>query len=407
MFSPEQVRKDFPILSRTISGHPLIYLDNAATTQLPCAVLGALEEHYSRHNANVHRGIHTLSEESTHHTEAARAHVASFLHAAHPQEIVFTGGATDSLHLVSLAFSRLLKPGDEVITTQMEHHSNFVPWQQACLRTGATFRVVPLTDSGELDLDTYYAMLSPRTKLVAVTQVSNVLGTVNPLSEMAKAAHAYGAAFLTDGAQGVRHEGADVQAIDCDFYCFSGHKIMAPTGIGVLYGKAEWLERLQPVRYGGGMVDTVTEEYTTFEKPPYCWEAGTPNYAGAIALSAALTYLEQLGLSDISAYEASLTHSLCTMLEEMDGIDVLGHPGRRGGVVSFSMPGVHPFDAAALLDKLGVAVRSGTHCAQPLLARFGLTGTIRVSPAFYNTEEELQNFRTALLRVQSVLQGGN
>lgn len=399
----ERVRKDFPILSRTVHGHPLVYLDNGATTQLPLPVLDTVEDHYRQYQANIHRGIHYLSEQSTARVETARKAVADFIGAAEPEEIVFTGGTTQSINIVARALSDgLLKERDTVVTTEMEHHSDLIPWQEACRRTGARLRIVHLTESGELDMAELARYLEEKPKLVAVTCISNVLGTVNPVEEIIAMAHDAGAAVLLDAAQAMRHGPVDVRALDCDFLCFSGHKMMAPTGTGVLYGKRAWLERLPPVCFGGGMVDEVTCEHATYGELPFKFEAGTQNIAGIIGLAAAIEYLRGIGLPDIYRYEAELLAYTEDRLRERDCLDILGRPDKRAGAVSFNLRGLHYYDTAKLLDQLGIAVRSGHHCAQPLLARFGLTGAVRVTPAFYNTRKEIDALCAALDRIASL-----
>ncbi|MGM9606280.1 MAG: aminotransferase class V-fold PLP-dependent enzyme [Oscillospiraceae bacterium] len=405
MIDFQSVRNDFPILSSQVHGHPLIYLDNAATTQLPRCVLQSVREHYEKYNSNVHRGIHYLSEQSTSHFEAARAAVCRFLGANSCREIVFTSGTTDSINLVARGFQeRFLFPGDEVITTEMEHHANLIPWQEACRRSGAVLRVIPLSETGDLDLDSFHAMLSPRTRLVAVAAVSNVLGTVNPLEPIIEAAHRVGAAVLVDAAQAMRHLRFDVQALDCDFLCFSGHKVMAPAGIGVLYGKEEWLDKLPPVSFGGGIVEHVSQFEAAYTALPQRLEAGTPNYPGAIGLAAALDYLSGLGLEAVARQEDLLLQAYETMLRQFPRIHILGEPARRAGVLSFTVKDFSPYDVSMLLDKLGVATRSGQHCAQPLLERLGTAYAARISPAFYNQLEEVPAVQAALERTLSVLE---
>lgn len=369
-------------------GRPLVYLDNAATTQVPRQVLDAVCGHYEHEHANVHRGIHYLSERSTQKMEEARGAVAAFIGARSDSEIVFTHGTTDAINTVADGMEPHIGEGDEIIVSVLEHHSNFVPWQQLCMRKGARLRVMPAPD-GEIDMQAYRTMLNERTKMVAVTQVSNLTGTVTPLAEIISLAHEKGIPVLVDGAQGVRHANTDVGALDCDFYCFSGHKMLATTGVGVLYGKREQLERLAPSRFGGGMVDVVTENKTTFAPLPARLEAGTPDFAGAIALGAAVQYLEQLGRKAIGRRENELLAYAEHELGQAEGVHILGQPKKREGVLSFWMEGIHSYDMASMLDKLGTAVRSGSHCAQVALQSFGLTDVTRVSPAFYNTEAEI------------------
>ena len=403
MTDAARLRGDFPILARRVHGRPLTYLDNAATTQLPASVLAAVEEQYRLYQANIHRGVHWLSEQSTARVEAVRCAVADFIGAKESAEIVFTSGATESVNLVARAFSDgVLRAGDTVVTTGMEHHSNLVPWQEACRRTGARLRVIPLTPEGELDMEAAARFLAEGPKLLAVTAVSNVLGTVNPVNRLCAMAHEAGAAAFVDAAQAMRHARVDVRETDCDFLCFSGHKMLAPTGVGVLYGKREWLERLPPVCFGGGMVDEVTAERASWDAPPFKFEAGTRNIAGIVGLGTAIEYLREIGLEDVFAREAELLRQTEDLLRERPGIEVLGAPRLRAGAVSFTIRGLPAYDAAKLLDQLGIAVRSGHHCAQPLLRFFGLESAVRVSPAFYNTEEELCTLGAALDRVAAL-----
>ena len=397
------VRSAFPILSQKVHGHQLVYLDNGATTQLPKTVLEAVTEQYQLYQANIHRGIHYLSELSTARVEQVRKTAADFICAAEPEEVIFTGGATHSINLAARAFSdSILKSGDVVVTTEMEHHSNLIPWQEACRRTGAELRVVHVTDRGELDMTELAQYLEKKPKLVAVTLVSNVLGTVNPVKKIIYMAHEAGAAVLLDAAQAMRHSRVDVQTLDCDFLCFSGHKMMAPTGIGVLYGKRAWLERLKPVMFGGGMVDEVTCETASYGALPFKFEAGTLNIAGIIGLGAALEYMHALGLDKIYEAEDRLIAYAEEKLGEREYLQILGKPSVRSGAISFNMKGLHYYDTAKLLDQLGIAVRSGHHCAQPLLARFGLEGAVRVTPAFYNTGEEIDALCAALDRIAAL-----
>lgn len=395
-----EYREDFPILSREVHGRPLVYLDNAATTQKPRAVLEAMDALYTTCNANVHRGIHTLSQEATALHEAARERVRSFLNARSTAEIVFTRGTTESLNLVAASFSQaFLREGDEVIVTVMEHHSNIVPWQLARERWGFTLRVVPMDDEGRLDLEAYAALLNERTRLVCCCQVSNVLGTVNPIREMARMAHDAGAYFLVDGAQSVPHFPVDVQELDCDFLTFSAHKIYGPTGVGVLYGKEALLEQLPPYQGGGEMIARVTFEHTTFERLPFKFEAGTPDYVGTHGLAAAIDYVEAVGLDRIAAHEEVLTRHAMARMAEIDQMQFYGTVPGKTSVVSFNVGQIHPMDLGTLLDRLGFAIRTGHHCAQPLMARCGVEGMARVSFALYNTEDEIDRFMEALQRV--------
>ena len=397
------LRRDFPILSQEIGGRRLVYLDSAATAQVPLPVLERVRAHYVCDNANVHRGIHSLSERSTAAYEAARATAAAFL-GAEPEEIIFTSGTTGGINLLAQMFAeQVLRPGDAVITTQMEHHSNLVPWQEACRRSGAELRVAPVTDRGELDLLALARLLTPEVKLLAITAVSNLTGTVNPLEAIIPAAHAVGAAVLVDAAQALRHRRIDVRALGCDFLVFSGHKLGSPGGIGVLYAARDRLAQLRPVRFGGGMVDDVTDYEATFSAAPQCFEAGTPNYPAAIGLGAALEYLQEIGLDAIAAHERELLAAYAEMLGKFPTVRILGAPRSRAGALSFTVEGASAFDVAVLLDKLGVAVRSGHHCARPLLRRLGADYAVRISPAFYNDFDEIETVEAALRCVFGVL----
>lgn len=393
-------RPDFPLLSREVHGRPLVYLDNAATTQKPRAVLEAMDGLYTTCNANVHRGIHTLSQEATALHEAARERVRAFLNARSTAEIIFTRGTTESLNLVASSFAEaFLHEGDEVILTVMEHHSDIVPWQLARDRRGFTLRVVPMDDEGRLDLEAYAALLNERTRLVCCCHVSNVLGTVNPVREMARMAHDAGAYFLVDGAQSVPHFPVDVQELDCDFLAFSAHKLYGPTGVGVLYGKEELLERMPPYQGGGEMIARVTFEKTTFERLPFKFEAGTPDYVGTHGLAAAIDYVAGIGLDRIAAYEDQLTRHAMARMREIEDMRFFGTVEGKTSVVSFNVGQIHPMDLGTLLDHLGFAIRTGHHCAQPLMARCGVEGMARVSFALYNTIEEIDRFVEALQRV--------
>lgn len=393
-------RPDFPLLSREVHGRPLVYLDNAATTQKPRAVLEAMDGLYTTCNANVHRGIHTLSQEATALHEAARERVRAFLNARSTAEIIFTRGTTESLNLVASSFAEaFLHEGDEVILTVMEHHSDIVPWQLARDRRGFTLRMVPMDDEGRLDLEAYAALLNERTRLVCCCHVSNVLGTVNPVREMARMAHDAGAYFLVDGAQSVPHFPVDVQELDCDFLAFSAHKLYGPTGVGVLYGKEELLERMPPYQGGGEMIARVTFEKTTFERLPFKFEAGTPDYVGTHGLAAAIDYVAGIGLDRIAAYEDQLTRHAMARMREIEGMRFFGTVEGKTSVVSFNVGQIHPMDLGTLLDHLGFAIRTGHHCAQPLMARCGVEGMARVSFALYNTVEEIDRFVEALQRV--------
>ncbi len=402
MLSVKEIRDDFPILSTTVNGRPLIYLDNAATTQVPVCVLDRIKAHYQLDHANVHRGVHTLSVRSTEAYEAARETVQKFLGAGDPQEIVFTQGTTDSINMVAEGIRHELTEDDCIIVTELEHHSNFITWQRLCERTGAAFRIVPCP-SGSPDMEAFRNLLEYKPKLVAVTQVSNLTGTVMPLEEMTKLAHDAGSKILVDGAQGIRHFDQSMAEADYDFYCFSGHKVMAPTGIGVLYGKAECLERLEPFRVGGGMVDAVQERSFTTAPLPARLEAGTPNIVGAIALAEALSYIDRIGRRAIGQYEEDLLRYAEQLLAQREEIRILGNPEKRAGVLSFVVSGIHSYDIASVIDKMGVAIRSGTHCAQPALHRFQLADALRLSPAFYNTFEEIETACICLDMTQEMI----
>jgi cysteine desulfurase/selenocysteine lyase len=394
-----RVRQDYPILGRTVRGKPLVYLDNAASTQKPRAVLDALGRYYETDNANVHRGVHALSDRATALYEQSRAEVRQFLNARSAHEVVFVRGATEGINLVAQCFGRRnIGPGDEVVVTWMEHHANIVPWQMLCEEKGASLRVVPVTDSGDLRLDAYENLLTPRAKLVAVTHVSNVLGTVNPVKRMIEMAHEKGIPVLVDGAQAVAHLGVDVRDLDCDFYAFSGHKVYGPMGIGVLYGKARHLEEMPPWQGGGDMVKTVTFAKTTYNVAPYKFEAGTPNVAGAVGLAAALDEFGRIGRDRISGHEVRLVESTLEQLGEIRGVRLVGGPAHRAGVISFVVedPPLSALDVGTRLDIEGIAVRTGHHCCQPLMQRLGVPGTVRVSFALYNTAEEVARLATAL-----------
>ena len=403
MFDVQQVREDFPILGQEVFGHPLVYLDNAATMQMPEPVLQVIMRHYHADNANVHRGIHALSERSTRAFEDARERVRAFVNARSADEIVFTSGATGALNMLAdMWFDSGLANG-AVVSTMMEHHANFVPWQQACARRGCKFLVAGLDERGDLDLKALEVLLCRKdVSLLAVAHVSNVLGTVNPIDRIVDMAHSHGVAVVVDAAQSIRHEPVDVQSIDCDFLVFSGHKMGAPTGVGVLYGKMAQFERLRPARFGGEMVGDVRVAQTTFERPPLCFEAGTPNYVGAIGLAAAMDYLDSLGRENVKDYEHVLLAYAEERLSEIEGLSFIGNPRERAGCLSFTVEGAHPFDIATLADKLGVAFRSGNQCAQPLLHEaYDAHVITRVSPAFYNTNEEIDIAVEVLQRVLS------
>ena len=393
-------RQDFPILEREVYKRPLIYLDNAATTQKPRCVVDAINEMYYHVNANVHRGIHFLSQRATDLHEAAREKVRAFINARSTAEVVFTRGTTESLNLIASSYAQaFLKPGDEVVLTVMEHHSDIVPWQLVRERHGITLKVVPMDDAGNLDMEAYHSLLGPKTRLVCCCHVSNVLGTVNPVREMARMAHDAGAHFLVDGAQSVPHFSVDVQDLDCDFLVFSGHKIYGPTGIGVMYGKEALLEKMPPYQGGGEMISRVTFEKTTYERLPYKFEAGTPDYVGSHALGVALDYVNAIGMDRIAAHEQALTQYAMEQMAGIEGMKFYGTAKEKTSVVAFNVADIHPMDLGTLLDRLGIAIRTGHHCAQPLMARCGVEGMARASFALYNTEAEIDAFVAGLQRV--------
>lgn len=399
----QHIRAQFPILQRKINGKNLVYFDNAATGQKPQSVIDALTEYYQNTNANVHRGVHTLSNEATEQMEQVRKQLQSFFNAKNYFEIIFTRGTTESINLVANGFAQLLQPNDEVMISQMEHHSNIVPWQMACEKSGAKLKVIPINFSGELDMELFESLLSDKTKLVAIGHVSNTLGTINPIQEIITKAHRFGAAVLIDGAQATAHIQPDVQLLDCDFYCASGHKMYGPTGIGVLYGKEEWLNKLPPYQGGGEMIKTVTFEKTTYADLPFKFEAGTPNIADAIAFGKALEFIQELGIETIANYENELLEYATTQLETIEGIKIFGTARHKTSVISFLVNNIHPFDMGTLLDKLGIAVRTGHHCTQPLMQFFDIPGTVRVSFAVYNTKEEVDYFIQSLKKVIMML----
>lgn len=400
MYDINKIREDFPILSRTVYGKPLIYLDNGATTQKPRCVVEAITDEYYSVNANVHRGVHFLSQQATNLHEASRETVRQFINARSTEEIVFTRGTTESINLVASTFAdSQMKAGDEVIVSAMEHHSNIVSWQLQAARKGIVLRVIPINDRGELLLDEYEKLFSERTKLVSVTHVSNVLGTVNPVKDIIATAHAHGVPVLIDGAQSIPHIKVDVQDLDADFYVFSGHKIYGPTGVGVLYGKEEWLDRLPPYQGGGEMIKNVSFEKTTFNELPFKFEAGTPDYIGTTALAKALDYVSALGIDAIARHEHELTTYALARLKAIPGMRIFGEAAERGAVISFLVGNIHPFDMGTLLDRLGIAVRTGHHCAEPLMHRMGIEGTVRASFGLYNTKEEVDALVAGIERV--------
>ena len=400
MFDINQIRNDFPILGRTVYDRPLVYLDNAATTQKPRQVVEAITEEYYNVNANVHRGVHYLSQQATELHEEARETVRRFINARSTSEIIFTRGTTESLNLVASSFcDEFMQAGDEVIVSVMEHHSNIVPWQLQAAKKGISIRVIPMTDEGELRLDEYERLFTDRTKIVSVTHVSNVLGTVNPVDEIIRIAHEHGVPVMVDGAQSTPHFAVDVQAMDCDFFAFSGHKMYGPTGVGVLYGKEDWLDRLPPYQGGGEMIESVSFERTVFEHLPFKFEAGTPDYVATHGLAKAIDYITALGLDNIQRHEQELTEYAMRRLAEVEGIRIFGTSERKDAVVSFLVGDIHHLDMGTLLDRLGIAVRTGHHCAQPLMLRLGIQGTVRASFALYNTKDEIDALVDGVKRV--------
>jgi cysteine desulfurase/selenocysteine lyase len=404
LFDVYSIREDFPILKRKVHGNPLVYLDNAATTQKPKAVINSHIDYYLYHNANIHRGVHQLSNESTDSYEDARAKVKKFINANDQREIVFTRGATESVNLVSTAFGRQnIREGDEIIISTMEHHANIVPWQILCGEKNAVLRVIPITDSGEIMVDDYKKLINERTKLVSVLQVSNTLGTINPVKDIIRIAHERNIPVLIDGAQAVPHMKVDVQDLDCEFYVFSGHKMFGPTGIGVLYGKASLLESMPPYQGGGDMISSVSFEKTTYNEIPAKFEAGTPNIAGAIGLGIAVDYLENLDFTRLQKHEQNMLEYTTKKLCEIEGVKLIGTARNKASVISFIIEGINSLDIGIMLDTLGIAVRTGQHCTEPLMTRFGIPGTVRVSFALYNTIEEAEAFINALRKVISML----
>ena len=399
MIDANKIREDFPILSTKVYNHPLVYLDNGATTQKPRCVVEAERTEYYTVNANVHRGIHYLSQQATDLLEQARVRVKTFLNANSERNIIFTRGTTESINLVASSFGEMLKPGDEIVVSEMEHHSNIVPWQLLRERKGVVLRVVPFDEKGVLDIEAYGKLLGNRTRLVCVAQISNVLGTVNPLKKMIAMAHEKNIPVLVDAAQSVPHMRVDVEDLDCDFLAFSGHKVYGPTGIGVLYGKEKWLEAMPPYQGGGEMINTVSFEKTTFEGLPYKFEAGTPNYVGAHALAVALDYVDGIGLDEIEAYERKLTCYATERLKQIDGLRIFGQADGKDAVISFLVGNIHHLDMGTLLDRLGIAVRTGHHCAQPVMSHYVIEGTVRASFSFYNTFEEIDILADGIRRV--------
>ena len=399
-----EIRKQFPVLDQQVYGKPLVYLDNAATTQKPLCVIERERDYYLHENCNIHRGVHYLSQKATEAYEYARQTVANFVNAKESKEIIFTRGTTESLNLLATAFEHLfIKEGDKVLVTAMEHHSNLVPWQQMVQRHQGKLLVVPMDDHGVLDLEQYEKLLKESPKVVSIAHISNVLGTINPIKQMIAMAHEYGIPVVIDGAQSIAHHPIDVQDLDCDFFVFSGHKMYAPMGIGGLYGKAEWLEKLPPYQFGGEMVDTVSFEKTTFNVLPYKFEAGTPNVGAALGLETAIYFLQNLDRKEVEEHENQLLQSSIEQLSEIDGIRFIGEAEQHSGLVSFIIEGIHPYDLGTIIDKMGVAVRTGHHCAEPVMTRFGIPGTVRASFALYNTLEEVEIFVKAVKKAALML----
>ena len=404
MFDLNNIRKDFPILERTVNGQPLVYFDNAATSQTPNQVIDVIADYYRNYNSNIHRGVHTLSQEATDAYEGARKTVQNHFNAAHPHEIIMTSGTTHSINIIASGYTQILREGDELIISAMEHHSNIVPWQMLCERTGAVLKVIPMSQTGVLEMDVYKTLLSEKTKLVFVNHVSNALGTVNPIDEIIKEAHAIGAKVLIDGAQAAPHIKADVQALDVDFYVTSAHKLCGPTGVGMLYGKESLLNMLPPYQGGGEMIAEVRFEKTTYADLPHKFEAGTPNIAGGIAFGAALDYMNGIGFDTIAAYEQELLDYATEQLKSIDGVRIYGEAPQKTAVVSFNVNEIHPYDIGSILDKLGIAVRTGHHCAQPIMDFYKIPGTVRASFSFYNTKEEIDMMIKALKRAIQMLE---
>lgn len=402
-FNVEKIRADFPILSRKVNGHPLVYFDNAATSQTPQPVIDSIVDYYQGYNANIHRGVHSLSQEATEVYEGARKTLQKHLNAAHTEEILFTSGTTHGINLVANGYASKLEAGDEIIVSALEHHSNIVPWQMLCERTGAQLKVIPMTDSGELDLEGFHSLLNEKTRLVFVNHVSNALGTINPIADIIRKTHEYGAEILIDGAQAAPHIQADVQELDADYYVLSAHKMCGPTGIGLLYGKRELLESLPPYQGGGEMIDEVTFEKTTYAGLPHKFEAGTPNVCGGIAFGKAVEYMHEIGFDNIERYEHELLTYATEQLNQIDGMIIYGSSEAKTAVISFNLKDTHPYDIGTIVDKLGIAVRTGHHCAQPIMDYYNIPGTVRASFSFYNTKEEIDAMVKAVKRAKTML----
>lgn len=403
MLDLRKIRSDFPALNQMVHDSPLVYFDNGATTQKPTVVIERVQQYYENENSNVHRGVHYLSQEATSRHEEARETVRKFINAGSIKEVVFTKGTTESINLIASSFAKkFLNEGDEIIVTEMEHHANIVPWQMACEEKGATLKVIPVFEDGSLDMDVYKQLLSDKTKMVAIAHISNVMGIINPIEQIIEMAHKKHIPVLIDGAQGVSHTKVDVQALDCEFYVFSGHKLFAPMGIGILYGKEEWLEKLPPYQTGGEMIKNVSFERTTFNELPFKFEAGTPNVGGALGLAAAIDYITDLGLEEIEAHEKELLDYGTQELSKIEGLRIIGTNENKASVISFVFDDIHHYDAGTILDQLGVAVRTGNHCAQPLMKCFGISGTIRAAFAFYNTKEEIDKLIVSIKRLKKM-----
>ena len=403
MIDVQKIREDFPILKRVVNGKPLIYLDNAATSQTPKVVIDSIVEYYSNYNANIHRGVHTLSQEATDAYENARKIVQAHFNASESEEIIFTSGTTHGINLVATGFTSLLNTGDEIIVSAMEHHSNIVPWQMLCERTGAVLKVIPMSLKGELVMAEFENLLTSKTKLVFVNHVSNTLGTINPIKDIIELAHKVGAAVLIDGAQATPHIKADVQNLDCDFYVCSSHKMCGPTGVGILYGKKEWLEKLPPYQGGGEMIEEVTFEKTTYAGLPHKFEAGTPNISGGIAFGVAINYMNSIGFDNISEYENELLQYATKKLLSIENLKIYGTAVHKVAVISFNIEGIHPYDIGAIVDKLGIAVRTGHHCTQPIMDFYNIPGTVRASFSFYNTKDEIDFFAESIAKARQML----
>jgi cysteine desulfurase/selenocysteine lyase len=402
-FNVDEIRKDFPILNREVNGYPLVYFDNAATSQTPKQVMEAIVDYYSNYNANIHRGVHSLSQEATDKYEGARRKIQQHFNAEKAHEIIFTSGTTHGINLVASGFASILEKGDEILVSALEHHSNIVPWQMLCEKTGAILKVIPMNDQGELIYESFEELLSEKTKMVFLNHVSNALGTINPIKKIIDKAHEKGAAVLIDGAQAAPHIKADVQALDVDFYVVSAHKMCGPTGVGVLYGKEEWLNKLPPYQGGGEMIATVSFEKTTYADLPHKFEAGTPNICGGIAFGAAIDYMNSIGFEAIARYEDELLDYATLKLQEIEGMKLYGTSREKTAVISFNIEGLHPYDIGTLVDKMGIAVRTGHHCAQPIMDFYKIPGTVRSSFSFYNTKEEIDRFIEAVKKAKSML----